>query len=75
MDKFIYLAQTDPIPKDCIAVRPDLDQNIVLKLERAFMEYKDRGIGKERESSTINGFVAANDENYDIIREVVRDAG
>ena len=39
------------------------------------MEYKDRGIGKERESSTINGFVAANDENYDIIREVVRDAG
>ncbi|HHV18169.1 MAG TPA: phosphate/phosphite/phosphonate ABC transporter substrate-binding protein [Thermoanaerobacterales bacterium] len=75
VDKFIYLAQTDPIPKDCIAVRPDLDQNIVLKLERAFMEYKDRGIGKERESSTINGFVAANDENYDIIREVVRDAG
>lgn len=75
VDKLIYLAQTDPIPKDCIAVRPDLDQNIVLKLERAFMEYKDRGIGKERESSTINGFVAAKDENYDIIREVVRDAG
>lgn len=75
VDKLIYLAQTDPIPKDCIAARPDLDQSIAKIIEKAFIEYKDRGIGHKRESSTINGFVTAKDENYDIIREVVRDAG
>lgn len=75
VSKLVYLAQTDPIPKDCIAARPDFDQDISYNLKEAFIEYKDSDIGLKREGSKINGFVVATDENYDIIREVVRDAG
>jgi len=74
VDKLVYLAQTDPIPKDCIAARPNLDENIVNKFKKAFTEFEDRSIGFKQDSSKINGFVAAADDNYDIIREVVRDA-
>lgn len=72
--KLVYLAQTDPIPKDCIAARPNLDENIVKKFKKAFTEFEDGSIGFKQDSSKINGFVAAADDNYDIIREVVRDA-
>ena len=75
VEKLIYLAQTEPIPKDCIAARPGLDKEMYENLMRAFIEYKDRSVFNKRQSSTINGFVAARDENYDIIREVIRDAG
>ena len=74
VEKLIYLAQTEPIPKDCIAARPGLDKEMYENLMRAFIEYKDRSVFNKRQSSTINGFVAARDENYDIIREVIRDA-
>lgn len=74
VDKLIYLAETDPIPKDCIAARPHFDEKICQNLKDAFIEYKDIGVQNKRQGSTINGFVAAIDENYDIIREVIRDA-
>jgi ABC-type phosphate/phosphonate transport system substrate-binding protein len=51
-----------------------LDENIVNKFKKAFTEFEDRSIGFKQDSSKINGFVAAADDNYDIIREVVRDA-
>lgn len=75
INELVYLAQTDPIPKDCIAARPGFDDNKLENLKKAFIEYKNKGIDDKRQSSTINGFVTAKDENYDIIREVVRDAG
>lgn len=71
ISKLVYLAQTDPIPKDCIAVRPGLEPETIEKLKNAFINYKDNKKG----SSVINGFVVAYDDNYDIIREVVKDAG
>ncbi|MCG1012456.1 phosphate/phosphite/phosphonate ABC transporter substrate-binding protein [Tepidanaerobacter sp. GT38] len=72
--KLVFLAQTDPIPKDCIAARPDFDMEMYEKLKNAFLEYKDNGASKKHQGSIINGFIEAKDENYDIIREVVRDA-
>ncbi|WP_286680456.1 phosphate/phosphite/phosphonate ABC transporter substrate-binding protein [Tepidanaerobacter sp. EBM-49] len=68
--KLVYLAKTDPIPKDCIAARANMDQEILDKLKNAFINYRDNKKG----SSIINGFVIADDKNYDIIREVAKDA-
>lgn len=75
VDKLVYLAQTDPIPKDCIAARPGFDRELCEKLKNAFLKYEDIGLLDKHKSSVINGFVIASDENYDIIREVLRDAG
>ena len=41
VDKLVYLAQTDPIPKDCIAARPNLNENIVNKF-KSFTEFEDK---------------------------------
>ncbi len=68
--KLVYLAKTDPIPKDCIAARANMDQEILDKLKKAFINYRDNKKG----SSVINGFVIADDKNYDIVREVAKDA-
>jgi len=73
-EKLVYLAQTEPIPKDCIATRPDIDKEIHEKLKKAFLEYKNGEIFRKRHSSVIDGFIEAKDENYDIIREVAKDA-
>jgi len=74
VDKLVYLARTPPIPKDCIAARPGLNMEICTNLKKAFLEYKDRGIPGQGQGSVINGFVAASDNNYDIVREVLREA-
>jgi len=41
VDKILYLAQTDPIPKDCIAARPNLNKELCEKLKVSFLEYKN----------------------------------
>jgi len=73
VDKILYLAQTDPIPKDCIAARPNLNKELCEKLKVSFLEYKNNAAAHKGQSIIINGFVAASDENYDIIREVIKD--
>lgn len=72
IDKIKIIAKTDPIPKDCIAARCDLPEEKKRDLSKAFINYKNRGIHSIK--SNINGFVKAKDENYDVIREVAKQA-
>ncbi|MCR4431112.1 MAG: phosphate/phosphite/phosphonate ABC transporter substrate-binding protein [Tepidanaerobacteraceae bacterium] len=75
VEKLVYLAKTDPIPKDCIAARPGLEKSVVENLKRGFMAYRGGKVRTEQGSTIINGFIEASDENYDIIRAVAKDAG
>lgn len=74
VETLICLAETDPIPKDCIAARPGMDQNVVERIKEGFLTYKQSGYGMGS-GTNINGFIEARDENYDIIRAVLKDAG
>lgn len=74
VNKLVYLAKTDPIPKDCIAASPSLDPNIVEKLKNALIDYKNGATASRGKTNVIDGFVPAKDENYDIVREVERES-
>ncbi|MBM7855430.1 phosphonate transport system substrate-binding protein [Desulfohalotomaculum tongense] len=75
VDRLIYLAETEPIPKDCIAARPGLESKIISKLQRGLLNLSNTKAGQEAlASSSIEGFIPAQDESYNIVREIVRQA-
>jgi phosphate/phosphite/phosphonate ABC transporter binding protein len=60
------VSRTDDIPKDALAARKDLPQELAEKLSDAFVEFNDySGI-----DTTVEGFVKNNDNSYDIIRKL-----
>ncbi|MDI6602372.1 MAG: phosphate/phosphite/phosphonate ABC transporter substrate-binding protein [Thermoanaerobacteraceae bacterium] len=60
------IAQTEDIPKDAIAVSPNMPEDTVLKLQKAFVGFNDfSGI-----ESPVQGFVESNDSTYDVIRAI-----
>lgn len=60
------LAKTEDIPKDALAVRGDFSKDLLEKLKKAFVEFKDyQGI-----DTKVQGFVESADENYNVIRAV-----
>ncbi|WP_243186788.1 phosphate/phosphite/phosphonate ABC transporter substrate-binding protein [Clostridium muellerianum] len=62
------ISKTEDIPKDAIAVNPRLDKDIVDKLKKSFIEFNEfSGI-----NSNVNGFVSSSDNNYNVIREVLK---
>lgn len=68
------LAQTESIPKDAIAARPGLDQQLLASIKQAFVETTDK---KSEHASLmkktgLNGFIEAQDHVYDIIRKVAK---
>lgn len=63
------IAKTDPIPKDCIAARASISEELKQKLSNAFLEYRNN----LQKDSNINGFTKANDSDYDIIRKVIKE--
>jgi phosphate/phosphite/phosphonate ABC transporter binding protein len=71
MDKIKIIARTEPIPKDVIAVRSNMDSKTAEALKQALLEIDDNN--PEYKSflslSNTNGFVAANDSNYDVVRK------
>ncbi|HUW65403.1 MAG TPA: phosphate/phosphite/phosphonate ABC transporter substrate-binding protein [Spirochaetia bacterium] len=72
----VYLAETEPIPKDCLAGRPGLNPGLVDKLKRNLLKLSQLEEGRRAMAdSPIDGFIAATDANYDIVREVVREGG
>ncbi|MTV50188.1 phosphate/phosphite/phosphonate ABC transporter substrate-binding protein [Heliobacillus mobilis] len=72
VEKLLYLAETEPIPKDCIAARPQLDEEIVTKLKQGLLELAQTREGKAAlGKNAIQGFIEARDENYNIVREVL----
>jgi phosphonate transport system substrate-binding protein len=75
VEKLKILAETDPIPKDCIAARPDIEKSVVDSLKSGFMAYRAKKEKMNGGGSIINGFIPAMDENYDIVRAVANDAG
>lgn len=42
-EKLVYLAETDPIPNDCIAARPGPEKSFVDRLREGFLAYRDDG--------------------------------
>ncbi|MZP30437.1 phosphate/phosphite/phosphonate ABC transporter substrate-binding protein [Heliobacterium undosum] len=76
VEDLVFLAETEAIPKDCIAARGRLDSDLVDRLRAGLLALNrtDKGRRVTAESS-IQGFIDTRDENYDIIREVLREGG
>lgn len=75
VDRLVYLAETEPIPKDCIAARSGLEPRIVQKLKEGLLNLAWTREGREAlVDSPVEGFTQARDESYDIVREVAREA-
>lgn len=66
VDKLVYIAETEAIPKDCIAAKPETSEELVEKLKKAFILYKNGNTS----GGNINGFIISDDKKYDIVREV-----
>ncbi|PKM49018.1 MAG: phosphate/phosphite/phosphonate ABC transporter substrate-binding protein [Firmicutes bacterium HGW-Firmicutes-7] len=61
------ISKTDDIPKDALAARKDLPEEVVELLRKAFVEFNDyAGI-----DTTVQGFIESSDEQYNIIRKVM----
>lgn len=73
IDKLLYLAQTEPIPKDCLAVGPVMSKEMLVKLQQALLDLAFSQRGKERLKGTpISDFVKVMDSDYQIVREVAK---
>ncbi len=60
---------TDNIQKDAIAVSPDMDLERAEAIKNAFVQFDNfQGI-----TTPVNGFVEANDTDYNLIRSVMKD--
>lgn len=62
---------TDPIPKDAIAAAPGMSADVIAKLKNAFEATVEGNAqcGNAMKGAKINGFVAAEDSNYDVVRK------
>jgi phosphate/phosphite/phosphonate ABC transporter binding protein len=67
LDSLNILEKTDPIPKDVIAARSDLDQNILEETKNIFLK-ADREISEVLNQTNITGFTESEDKKFDIIR-------
>lgn len=67
----IYM--TDPIPKDAIAARPNLPQDVIRALTDAFENIMNSSsqCADAMNKAHIDGFVAAEDANYDVVRKAI----
>ncbi len=64
---------TDPIPKDAIAAGPNLPQDVIKSLTEAFENIMNSGSQciNAMNKAHIDGFVAAEDANYDVVRKAI----
>lgn len=68
LNKLEILAKTDPIPKDVIAARSGLEQEILTATKTIFLE-ADKEIKSTLNKTNITGFTASDDQKFDIIRK------
>ncbi|MFW5961525.1 MAG: phosphate/phosphite/phosphonate ABC transporter substrate-binding protein [bacterium] len=68
LNKLNILEKTDPIPKDVIAARSDLDQDILEETKDIFLK-ADQEIKDVLNNTNITGFTASDDSKFDIIRK------
>lgn len=66
MDRIQIIAKTPDIPKDALAYGNTLSDEEISKLLKAFTDFK---LSADI-NSIVDGFVEANDSNYDIIRKI-----
>ncbi|PKM94489.1 MAG: phosphate/phosphite/phosphonate ABC transporter substrate-binding protein [Firmicutes bacterium HGW-Firmicutes-1] len=60
------ISKTDDIPKDALAARKDMPDDMIEKIRKAFVEFNDyQGI-----DTKVQGFIESSDEHYDIIRKL-----
>ena len=64
---------TDPIPKDAIAAAPTLPKDVVEMLTKGFegVGTGNSECGIAMEAAHIDGFVQANDSDYDVVRRAI----
>lgn len=67
----VILKQTDAIPKDVIAGRPGLDEQLLASLKQVFIETTDKTSthASVMKKTGLNGFIEAQDQVYDVIRK------
>ncbi len=70
----VILKQTDVIPKDVIAGRPGLDEQLLSSLKQVFIETTDRtsAHASVMRKTGLNGFIEAQDQVYDVIRKAAK---
>jgi len=74
VDKLVYLAETETIPKDCIAARPGIELKLAQKLKDGLLILARTKEGREAMvNSPIEGFIPTRDESYNIVKEVARE--
>jgi phosphonate transport system substrate-binding protein len=71
-DKLKVVATSDPIPKDPIAVRGDLPDDVKKRIQEVFLSVTPETVGEESIGSEgAVGYQKVSDENYDPVRELV----
>ncbi|ACD24099.1 phosphate/phosphite/phosphonate ABC transporter substrate-binding protein [Clostridium botulinum] len=69
LNDLIIVSMTDNIQKDAIAVSPNMDLSRAEAIKDAFVNFNNfQGI-----TTPVNGFVEANDNDYNLIRSVMKD--
>ncbi|WP_315078198.1 phosphate/phosphite/phosphonate ABC transporter substrate-binding protein [uncultured Clostridium sp.] len=69
LNDLIIVSMTDNIQKDAIAVSPDMDLDRAEAIKNAFVHFNNfQGI-----TTPVNGFIEANDNDYNLIRSVMKD--
>lgn len=63
------IKKSDPIPKDPVAYRSDLPQDLKDKIREFFLNFKNEEFFKEM---GINGYYPTDDSKFDVIRKVVK---
>lgn len=72
-DNLEIIFRTEPIPKDVIAAAPGVPDEVARLLTRAFEDIRG-GVGaggQAMQDAKINGFVEADDANYDVVRKAL----
>ncbi|VBB09263.1 Hypothetical protein LUCI_4553 [Lucifera butyrica] len=74
VEQLAIIARTEPIPKDVIAARADLPPELVAGLTGAFRQIADTDPQFKAllKNTPINGFIATDDRNYDVVRKAAK---
>lgn len=71
-DSVKVIAESDPIPKDPIAVRGDLPEDVKKRIQDVFLTVTPETVGEESLGSEgAIGYQEVSDENYDPVRKLV----
>jgi phosphonate transport system substrate-binding protein len=75
--KIRAIAFSEPIPADNLVINRNLDERLAKRIEEVFLDLSRDPKGKQmlRDLYQIDGFVPANDEDYDSVREAFNIAG